>query len=97
MFLLVYQCQRCLGTPEGFLVRREGWTFSLHGRSPMERVEIPSYLPQIESYFYRDAVIAFETGKTLAALFYLRTFIEQFGRRLTGTVGKATGDEIFDA
>jgi len=97
MFSLAYQCQRCLGPPEAFLVRREGWTLSLHGRSPMERVEIPIYLPKIESKFYRDAVIAFNSGKTLAALVYLRTFIEQFGRRITGKTGKATGDEIFDA
>jgi hypothetical protein len=32
----------------------------------------------------------------LAALFYLRTFIEQFARRVTGTAGKSTGDELFD-
>lgn len=96
-FFLVYQCQRCLGTPEVFLVRRDMWSISLHGRSPMERVEVPNYIPQVESKFYRDALIAFNTGKTLAALFYLRTLIEQFARRLTRTEGKATGDEILDA
>ena len=97
MFSLVYQCQRCLGVPESFLVRRDGWTFSLQGRSPMELVEVPAYLPKTESKFYRDAVIASNTGKILAALFYLRTFIEQFARRLTGLAGKATGDVILDA
>jgi hypothetical protein len=97
MFSLVYRCQRCLGIPESFLVRREGWTLSLQGRSPMERVELPNYLPKPELKFYRDAIIAFNSGKTLAALFYLRTFIEQFGRRMTRLTGKATGDEIFDA
>jgi hypothetical protein len=97
MFSLVYQCQSCLGVPESFLVRRDGWTLSLQGRSPMEQIEVPKYLPKIEIPFYRDAVIAFNSGKTLAALFYLRTFIEQFGRRITGMTGKATGDEIFDA
>jgi hypothetical protein len=97
MFCLIYQCQRCLGIPESFLVRLESWTVSLQGRSPMEQVEIPNFLPKPESKFYRDAVIAFNSGKTLAALFYLRTFIEQFGRRITGKPGKATGEEIFDA
>jgi len=97
MFSLVYQCQRCLGIPESFLVRREGWNLSLQGRSPMEQIEVPNYLPKSESRFYRDAVIAFNSGKTLAALFYLRTFVEQFARRITGTTGKATGDEILDA
>lgn len=97
MLLLVYQCQRCLGTPETFLVRRDGWTLSLNGRSPIEHVELPKYIPETESSFYRDAIIAFNTGKVLAALFYLRTFIEQFARRLTGMTGRATGEEILDA
>lgn len=95
-FFLVYQCQRCLGKPESFLVRREGWILGLHGRSPIELVEVPAYVPKPESWFYRDAVIAFNSGKILAALFYLRTFVEQFARRVTGLKGKITGDEIFD-
>ena len=33
----------------------------------------------------------------LAALFYLRIFIEQFARRVTGKTGKVTGDKIMDA
>lgn len=70
---------------------------SLHGRSPMETLELPVQIPKPELKFYRDALIAYNTGKILAALFYLRTFIEQFGRRITGKTGKVTGDEIFDA
>jgi hypothetical protein len=97
IFSLVYQCQRCFGKPEGFLVRREGWTLGLNGRSPIELVEVPKYIPKAESFFYRDAVIAFNSGKILAALFYLRVFIEQFGRRITGLLGRVTGDEIMDA
>ena len=31
MFFLAYQCQRCLGLPEGFLVRRRNWSLGLHG------------------------------------------------------------------
>jgi hypothetical protein len=97
MFVLVYQCQRCLGTPESFLVRCAGWSLSLEGRSPIEFVELPSQLPKTELKYYRDAVIAFNSRKVLAALFYLRTFIEQFGRRVTRSSGKITGDKIFDA
>lgn len=97
VFSLVYQCQRCLSTPESFLVRRAEWILTLHGRSPMEQVEVPNYVPKSESHLYRDAVIAFNSGKTLAALFYLRTFIEQFARRITGLKGRKTGDEILDA
>lgn len=97
MFFLVYQCQRCFGKPEGFLVRRETWSLGLSGRSPMELVEIPNYIPKAESFFYRDAVIAFNSGKILAALFYLRVFVEQFARHITGLTGRVTGDEIMDA
>ena len=96
MFTLVYQCQRCLGTPEAFLVRRDKWTFSLEGRSPMERVEVPKFIPDKEKHYYSDAIVAFNTGKVLAALFYLRTFVEQFARRVTGITGKVTGDKILD-
>jgi hypothetical protein len=60
-------------------------------------VEVPPHLQKPESWLYRDAVIAFNSGKVLAALFYLRTLIEQFARRLTGLTGRATGEEILDA
>lgn len=96
MFSMVYECQRCFGRPEAFLVRREGWNLGLHGRSPIELVEVPKFIPNAEATFYRDSAIAFNSGKTLAALFYLRTFIEQFARRLTGRSGRVTGDQILD-
>jgi len=63
----------------------------------MEEIELPSFLPKHESSLYRDALIASNSGKVLAGLFYLRTFIEQFARRVTGMTGRATGEEILDA
>ena len=48
LFLLVYQCQSCQGQPKAVLVRREGWELALHGRSPMERVEVPKYIPKLK-------------------------------------------------
>ncbi len=96
-FVLAYECQRCRAQLQSFIVRREGWKLYLHGRSPMEHIEVPKYIPKPESHLYRDAVIAFNTGKHLAGLFYLRSFIEQFARRLTGISGKETGDTIMDA
>jgi hypothetical protein len=96
-FALVYQCQSCEGVPETLIVRRERWTLSLNGRSPMASVETAAYIPKKERDFLRDAIIAHGSGKTLAGLFYLRTFIEQFGRRITGLSGRETGDEIFSA
>jgi hypothetical protein len=94
VFVLAYQCQHCEGQPEVLIVRRSGWHLSLEGRSPMASVEIASFIPKRESHFFRDAIVATGAGKTLAGLFYLRTFIEQFGRRMTGISDKRTGDEI---
>ena len=61
----------------------------------MEKLEIPDYIPKAEKKLFRDALIAHHAGKTLAGLFYLRTFIEQFARRLTGHLNdKITGEVI---
>jgi hypothetical protein len=98
LFLLEYQCQRCKGALEAFLVRRRGWYLTLEGRSPMEGIETPKHIPKKERTLFSEAVVAMNAGKTLAALFYLRTFIEQFARRQTGMMNtRADGDEIMDA
>lgn len=97
LFFLVYQCQSCQGVPEALLVRRRDWQISLHGRSPLEHIEVPAYIPKIEGHWFRDARIALNSGKSLAALFYLRTFVEQFARRQTKLTGRKTGDEIMSA
>jgi hypothetical protein len=96
LFFLVYQCQRCFGTPEAFLIRRTSWGLGLHGRSPIELIQTPAQIPSPELHHYRNAALAFNSGKVLAALFYLRTFIEQFARRITGRTGRATGEEILN-
>lgn len=95
---LVFQCQRCEYESTTFLIKREGTDLYIEGRSPIEHLELPNFLPTDEKKWFRDAVIAYQTGKTLAALFYLRTFMEQFARRMTGISNdKKTGDEIFTA
>ena len=98
LFILVFQCQRCEGLPETFLVKRDEFALVLEGRSPIEHIELPNFIPKDEKHWFRDAVIAFQSGKTLAGLFYLRTFIEQFARRKTNILAdKKTGDEILTA
>jgi hypothetical protein len=97
LFFIAYQCEHCHGAPEGFLVRRDGWRFSLDGRSPMEHIQLAAHIPKKEGHLFRDALIARFAGKQLAAVFYLRTFIEQFARRQTGMKGRETGDEIMEA
>jgi len=95
LLYLVYQCQHCEGAPEVFLVKRDGLGLSIEGRSPIEHVEIPAYIPKDERKWFRDAVIAFQSGKVLAAIFYLRTFVEQFTRRKTNLQNdRKTGEEI---
>lgn len=93
-FVFVFQCQSCKSLPQTFLVHRANATMILMGRSPMENIELPPYIPKAEKDFYRDAVIAYNAGKPLAAVFYFRTFLEQFGRRVTGISERTTGDEI---
>jgi hypothetical protein len=96
--VLVFQCQHCEGKPEAFLIRRDRADLYLEGRSPIEHVEIHPSLPKKEGKWFRDAVVAQQSGKTLAGLFYLRTFAEQFARRMTGTLNdKKSGDEIMSA
>jgi hypothetical protein len=97
LFYLTFQCQRCLGRPESFIVRRDGWKLGLHGRSPMEHVDVPKYIPKQERDHFRDALIAVHGGKPLAGLFYLRMFMELFARRATGETGKCYGDELMEA
>jgi hypothetical protein len=96
LFFLAYQCQTCKGAPVAFIVRRDGWDLYLEGRSPFEEVELPSFIPKQERHFYRDAMIAYHAGKILAALFYLRTFMEQFARRILAVTGKMPGDELME-
>jgi hypothetical protein len=70
----------------------------LRDRSQREHVEVPAYIPKDEKKWFRDAIIAFQSGKVLAALFYLRTFLEQFARRKTNLQNdRKTGDEIMAA
>lgn len=98
LFFITLQCQHCKGLPEGIIIRREGWKFSLDGRAPTEHIAVPDYIPKPETHLYRDSLIGWYAGKKLAAVFYLRAFIEQFARRQT-KVGnqRKTGDEIMEA
>jgi hypothetical protein len=97
LFFIAFQCQRCNGDPEGFIVRRSRHRLFLEGRSPIEQVDLPRYLPKKETQFFSDAIVAFNAGKKLAGLFYLRTFLEQFSRRMTGKRDRVSGDQLMEA
>jgi hypothetical protein len=96
VFFCSYVCQHCKSGVVSVVVQRTAWSLGLHGRSPMEAIELPSFIPKQEGHLFRDTLIAMHGGKVLAALFYLRTFIEQFARRVTGITGKETGEVIME-
>lgn len=95
LFVLSYRCQSCKATPEVFLVRREGMKLTLAGRSPIEHVEIPADIPKSVKRFYGGAIVAHQSGQTLAGNFMLRTLIEQWAREKTGR--KEFADVVLDA
>ena len=80
VYALSFVCQGCQGVPIVFLVRREGLKLTLTGRTPIEQVQVPGQIPKSISKHYSDAVIAHQSGQTLAGLFMLRVTIEQFVR-----------------
>lgn len=103
-FYLGYKCcQQCKGEPIRFLVRREGLKLRLAGRYPLEVLPTPKVLPRPVNKYYGDAMIAHHAGQTLAALFLLRVFIEQFWKtipdvqKLIAKTPRASGDEQGEA
>jgi hypothetical protein len=102
-FYLGYVCQQCKGEPIRFLLRREGLKLRLAGRYPLEVLPTPKALPKSASKYYSDALIAYHAGQTLAGLFFLRVFIEQFWKtvpaiqELIKQKPRASGDEQAEA
>jgi len=82
-FAFSFQCQSCKGIPEVFLVRRQGGKLTQSGRAPIEHVEVPDVVPKSVQKWYSGAVVAHQSGQTLAGLFLLRTLIEQWARETT--------------
>lgn len=89
VFTLSYLCQSCKAVPEVFLVQRIDAKLTLAGRSPMEQVEVSPTIHRAVSKYYSGAVIAFQSGQTLAALFLFRTLCEQWCRQFAVAEEKA--------
>lgn len=83
IFVLEYECQSCKGLPTVFMIRRDGMKLFLEGRSPIEHVEVAKVIPKTQRKYISDAIVAHNSGQTLAGLFFLRTFIEQYARELS--------------
>ena len=88
-FAVTYQCQSCKKHPETFLVRREGYKFTICGRSPIEIIDTPKDIPRTIEDYYSKAIISHHSGFTLAGIFYLRTLVEQWIYSLESSHGTA--------
>lgn len=98
LFVLQYRCQACKKEPISFLIKRDGLKLTLAGRSPMEAIDVPKYLPKGIRKYYKGAVVAFNSGAVLPGIFMLRTMIEQHIRGVVNAgERKMTGDELTDA
>ena len=96
-FALAFRCQSCKGHPEIFLIRREGMKLTIEGRSPIETVAVPAEIGKAVKKLYSDAIVAFQSGQTLAANFLLRTLIEQWTRQFLAPEQKdLKADESID-
>jgi len=95
IFVLQYECQNCKGEPVSFLVKRDGVRITLTGRSPIEKVNVPNFIPKNVRKYYRGSLVAFNSGANLPAMFMLRTMIEQH-MRSTVKAGsqRMTGEEL---
>lgn len=80
VYTFSFQCQNCRDGMEVFMVARKGGKLTLVGRTPMEQIQIIDAIPKKQMGYYSSAIIAFNSGQVLPALFMLRTFIEQFVR-----------------
>jgi len=83
VFCLPLQCQGCRSRVIVFMVARNGRKIQLVGRSEFEEVRVPAFIPKEQRGFYSQAIIAFNCGQILPALFLLRTLIEQHMRTVT--------------
>jgi hypothetical protein len=95
IFSLAYQCQSCKSIPEFFMVRRDNHKLVQSGRTPIEEIVIPPYLPKEQRSFFSDALLAFYSGQILAGNFLLRTFIEQLVRQNSPTPDTQNIDTLF--
>jgi hypothetical protein len=69
---------------------------TLSGRSVIEHIQVPQYVPKAVARFYSGAVIAYHCNKVLPGLFMLRTLIEQYMRLVLAPVTFETAEQLCD-
>jgi hypothetical protein len=92
-FAITYLCQRCKISQTVFLIKADAKGLKIVGRAPIEGVEAPALIPPDSKGYYREALLAFQTGRTLAAIFFLRVLVEQY---LKSVVPPKAGDKVSD-
>lgn len=96
VFRLSYKCEGCSTNRVDFMVVRSVLKMTIAGRWPISHVEVPSFVPNVCKKYYSGSIIASHTNNHLAAIFLLRTAIEQFwvsmGLRPNGA--KVSGDKM---
>jgi len=95
IFVFSFLCQACKAAPEIFIVRRENFKLILCGRAPIEHIQVPTVIPKDIRRFYSGAILAYQSGQTLAAIFLLRTLIEQWAQSVA-TEKDLQADEAID-
>lgn len=96
VFSYKYECQSCKKHIVVFLVERDDMTLRIAGRSPIESIDIPNYVPKNIASLLGGSVLAFNSGQHLPAIFMLRTTIEQYMRSLVKIEGKISGEDLAD-
>lgn len=94
VFAFPFVCQSCKKHPIVYMVTRRGLKLVLTGRSEFPKLAVLSSIPAKEMDYFEKAVISESAGFTLAGLFYLRVFIEQYLRRVTAAKGRKTCEEL---
>jgi hypothetical protein len=95
IFVFSFLCQGCKIVPEVFIVRREDLKLILCGRAPIEHIEVPNVIPKQIKRFYSGAIVAHQSGQTLAGIFLLRTLIEQWAQSAAANK-ELPADKIID-
>lgn len=92
-FAITFLCQRCKMNQTVYLIKADAKGLKIVGRSPIEGVEAPALVPPDSKGFYREALLAFQTGRVLAAIFFLRVLVEQY---IKSVVPPKPGDKARD-
>ncbi len=96
-FLVALKCVYCSTEPVVFLLVHRGTRIQLAGRFPIDKRIAPASVPPRVRRFFEKAIMQAMCGEHLAALFFLRTVIEQHARDVTKDRVTRIVDEVMQA